>query len=311
MNFSIKQWIASFLLLSMSILSSLFVTPVFAWDFLSDVAAPLLTEWGYGDERVYDFGIDDTADLWENFKMIFYPDANADNQIWKLLRNILAGILVLAIIYTWAQFVLYADQPEEVNKNLLNLVFILIGALVIFLSVRLLDTLLNIRNISGVWWSDPNSLTSKFSDIALLVLWVLKGFAFFLAIIMVAYNGIKMLYAVGAEDKVKAAWQWVLNVVLALLFIKIIDYLYYIAWQSNFWDSASTLITQVSRVLGWVLWVWFVLAIIYAWYIMITWQWNDERIGQAKSLIKSVAVVGLVILIFLLVIFQIFGDIWA
>jgi hypothetical protein len=295
----------------MSVLSSLFVTPVFAWDFLSDVAAPLLTEWGYGDERAYDFGIDDTQDLRENLKKIFYPDATADNQIWKLLRNILAGVLVLAIIYTWAQFVLYADQPEEVNKNLLNLVFILIGALAIFLSVWILDTLLNIRNISGVWWSDPNSLTSKFSDVALLVLWVLKGFAFFLAIIMVAYNGLKMLYSVGAEDKVKAAWQWVLNVVMALLFIKIIDYLYYIAWQSNFWDSASILITQISRVLGWVLWVWFVLAIIYAWYIMITWQWNDERIGQAKSLIKSVAVVGLVILIFLLVIFQIFWDIGA
>lgn len=311
MIFSIKQCIASFLLIAMSILSSLFVTPVFAWDFLSDVAAPLLTEWGYGDERAYDFGIDDTADLRENLKMIFYPDANADNQIWKFFRNILAGLLVLAIIYTWAQFVLYADQPEEVNKNLLNLVFILIGALAIFLSVWILDTLLNIRNVSWVWWSDPNSLTSKISDIALLVLGVMKGFAFFLAIIMVAYNGIKMLYAVWAEDKVKAAWQWVLNVVMALLFIKIIDYLYYIAWQSNFWDSASTLITQVSRVLGWVLWLWFVLAIIYAWYLMITWQWNDERIGQAKSMIKSVAVIGLVILIFLLVIFQIFWDIGA
>lgn len=310
MKFSIKQRIASVLLMISSILTPLCVTPVLAGDFFSDVAAPLLTEWWYGDERAYDFGIDDTADLWENLKQIFFPDAEWANQIWKLVRNIMAWLLVLALIYTWAQFVLYGNQPEEVNKNLLNLWFIVIGALAIFLSVWILDTLLNVRNIWWVW-SNPQWtwLVDKFEDLALLILWILKWFAFFLWIIFLAYNWIKMLYATWAEDKIKLAWQWVTNVIVALLFIKLIDYLYYIAAQSNFWSSASSLIVQVAQTLWYIIGIWFVLAIIYAWYLMITWQWNDERIWQAKSLIKSVAVIWLVILIFLLVIFQLFADI--
>lgn len=311
MKFSLKQRIASGLLLISTVLAPLCATPILAGDFLSDVAAPLLKEWWYGDERAYDFGIDDSADLRENVRKIFFPDATGDNQIWKFVRNIMAWLLVLALIYTWAQFVLYGNQPEVVSKNLLNLVFIVIGALAIFLSVWILDTLLNIRNISGVWWSDPNSLVSKFEDLALLILWILKGFAFFLWIIFLAYNGIKMLYATGAEDKIKLAWQWILNVIVALLFIKLIDYVYFIAAQSNFWSSASSLIVQIAKTLWYLIGIGLVLSIIYAWYLMITGQWNDERIGQAKSLIKSVAIIGLVILIFLLVIFQLFADIWT
>jgi hypothetical protein len=293
-------------------LAPLCATPVLAGDFLSDVAVPLLTEWWYGDERAYDFGIDDTADLWENVRKIFFPDATGDNQIWKFIRNIMAGLLVLALIYTWAQFVLYGNQPEEVSKNLLNLVFIVIGALAIFLSVWTLDTLLNISNIDWVWSNAQWTwLVNKFEDLALLILWILKWFAFFLWIIFFAYNGIKMLYAVWAEDKIKLAWQWLLNVIVALLFIKLIDYVYFIAAQSNFWTSASSLIVQIAQTLWYIIGIWLVLSIIYAWYLMITGQWNDERIGQAKSLIKSVAVIGLVILIFLLVIFQLFADIWT
>jgi preprotein translocase subunit SecF len=44
MNFSLKQRIASLLLLITTVLAPLCATPVLAGDFLSDVAVPLLTE---------------------------------------------------------------------------------------------------------------------------------------------------------------------------------------------------------------------------------------------------------------------------
>lgn len=309
MLITLRRWILLSLVVLCSGLGIFVISPVQAGDFRSDVATPLLSEWGYGDERAYDFGIDDEGDLWDNVRKLFFPDASADNQIWKLLRNILVWVLVLLFIYTGAQILFNADKAEEVNKQLLNLIFIIIGALLIFLSVWILDTLLNIRDIDGVFGTQDNTLISKFESAMLLVLWILKGLAFFLAIVMVAYNGIKMLYATGAADKVKVAGQWVLNVVLALLFIKIVDYLYYITSQQNFASAASELIVQVTRVLGYVLWVWLVLWIIYAGYTMITWQGNDERIGQAKAMIKTVAIVWLVVLLFLLVIYQLFNDI--
>jgi uncharacterized membrane protein (DUF485 family) len=81
------------------------------------------------------------------------------------------------------------------------------------------------------------------------VLGFLKGFAFFLAIIMMVYYGYKMMIAFDQEDKIKAARTGILNVVLALVFIKVIDFLYYIAQKEDFGDQANSLILVVVKFL--------------------------------------------------------------
>jgi uncharacterized membrane-anchored protein len=49
----------------------------------------------------------------------------------------------------------------------------------------------------------------------------------------------------------------------------------------------------------------------YAGYLFVTSSGNDDNISKAKGLIKTIFVVVLVILLFLLVVYQVFNDVLA
>jgi hypothetical protein len=70
--------------------------------------------------------------------------------------------------------------------------------------------------------------------------------------------------AVGEEEKITAARQGLINVLLALVFIKIIDYLYYIALSGEFQSKAIDFIVQASKFITYIIGVCFILALIYA-----------------------------------------------
>jgi len=58
-----------------------------------------------------------------------------------------------------------------------------------------------------------------------------------------------MMTALDSDEKLKKARSGVINVVLALIFIKIIDYLYIIAQAKEFKNKAIELLVEVSKVL--------------------------------------------------------------
>jgi hypothetical protein len=66
---------------------------------------------------------------------------------------------------------------------------------------------------------------------------------------MLVYYGYQMMIAFDKEDKIKAARTGILNVILALVFIKVIDFLYYIAQQDSFGDEANNLILVIAKFL--------------------------------------------------------------
>ena len=51
---------------------------------------------------------------------------------------------------------------------------------------------------------------------------------------------------------------------IALVFIKVIDYVFYIAQTPSFGSQAADMIVNVAIVLGWVLGALFVIALLYA-----------------------------------------------
>ena len=82
------------------------------------------------------------------------------------------------------------------------------------------------------------------------ILSVVKVFAFFLAIIMIVVTGIKVISAAEWE-KWKKLVKWLINVVIALLIIKWIDFVYYLAEDSsNFISNASDFIINVAKIFG-------------------------------------------------------------
>jgi hypothetical protein len=55
----------------------------------------------------------------------------------------------------------------------------------------------------------------------------------------------------------------------------------------------------------------FILALIYAWYIMLTATWDEERTTKATNILKAVFIISILVLLFMLIIHQIFQDIYS
>jgi predicted membrane channel-forming protein YqfA (hemolysin III family) len=52
-----------------------------------------------------------------------------------------------------------------------------------------------------------------------------------------------------------------------------------------------------------------IISIFYAWILFVTWSWKEDQIKKAWNIIKSVFLVAIVVLMFLLIIYQIFSEI--
>jgi hypothetical protein len=75
--------------------------------------------------------------------------------------------------------------------------------------------------------------------------------------------------AMDQEDKIKAGRRGILNIVLALLFIKLIDFIYYVVAQPSFSAPIKDLIIQAATFLGRIFGAIVMLAVIVAGYLMI------------------------------------------
>ena len=286
------------------------------WSFRCMFGEPMKSENTNRDESVFDLGIQYDLTLWENLRQIFYPDPNgsAPNRIWYVLRVMMVGFFVLLFIWAGARFFIYADNEWESSKSRLNLLYIIAGAWVIALTIWILWFALNITDTPGLTWladvEDDSALLSRAENNLLrMLIGVLKWGAFFAAIVMMLRYGYGMMMAMSSEEKATKAKTWVINVVLALVFIKVIDYLYWMSQVQDFRNRAVELLVEASKILWYLLGVLLVLAAIYAWYIMVTSSGDDGRVTQAKNILKALFVVTLVVLLFMLVVYQIFGDI--
>jgi hypothetical protein len=304
--------------------SSLLLGSSFAMDRKKDFWAPLLkegTEQFKGEKMISlknwagELAIDDTKSLTENIRNLFYPDVgNNDNILRKTLRTIMVGILVLFFVMAGYRFVMDADDEAAVKKNQMNFLYLIAGAAIIFTSIWVLWEALNLNNVE---WITSSWGVSKWvslldrteNNIFVVVLGFLKGFAFFLAIIMMFYYGYQMMSAFDKEDKIKAARTGILNVILALIFIKTIDFLYFIAQQKDFTTQANDLVLVVAKFLGYIFGILIVLVIIYIAFQFVT--GGEEWFKKGLTWLKNILIIGLVIFLFLLVIYQVFKDVVA
>ena len=114
--------------------------------------------------------------------------------------------------------------------------------------------------------------------------------------------------AMDKADKVKTAQKWILNVIIALVLIKIIDYIYYIAQSPAFASKAGDLIINVAIVLWYVLGAVLVAAIFYAGFLLITSSGSEDTMKKARSVAINIVIVAAVVFLFLLIVYQIFNE---
>lgn len=132
---------------SLSLLPSL----SFAADFYSEFAKPLISVGGKGDEKAFDVEVKDDISLLENLKKLFYPDSAAGGgALWKAIRTITIGVLIALFVRAGVKFVFNAENEEEIKKAQMNLIYIIYGAAIVLMAVRLLSTALNVTFVEGL-----------------------------------------------------------------------------------------------------------------------------------------------------------------
>ena len=98
----------------------------------------------------------------------------------------------------------------------------------------------------------------------LQVLGFLKAAAFFIAIIMIVRYGFQMIRSYEKDDQLKLGKAGVVNVLAALVFIKVIDYIFFIAQSNDFKSKVGDGIIAASKIAGYVIGAIMLLAVFYA-----------------------------------------------
>ena len=294
----------------------LFCSSVFAIDFTRDFVAPLLT----GDSSVYGDlinKVDKDKSFLENVSEIFYPPVLGESSwdiswwwaIWDMIRTVWVGILTLLLIRAWARLVLFGGSDEDRAKSLKNLLYIWYGIALFFWATWILGTLLDIWDFNGL--VDPTEwvVNQLENSVVLQVIGFLKALAFFMAITFVLWYGFRMVTALDSEEKATAARKWLTNVVIALVLIKVIDFIYYMvqAWdvKSEVFSAMTAGVSFLSFLFGGAIF----LIILYIWFLYLTSAGQEDRITKAKTLLRNVFLAALVVFLFLLIVYQIFADI--
>lgn len=267
-------------------------------------------------ESVYDLWIDRDKSLKDNIRCLFYPNsymvpwcnsASAWGKIRDVARYIWFALLVMYLVMAGIDLIMDGRDSEKVKTALKSLIFILYWSLLFFGVTWILWWILSVETVQWSawlvdalqWW--PDSLFFK-------ILTALKALAFFMAIIMIVFYGFRIMNASDQADKIKTLMRWIMNVVMALVIIKVIDYVYYIAQLPSFTEQATEFIMEIAKIMWFIMWSGLVLMIFYAWFLLLVDQWKSENMKKAKNIIVWVLMAALVVFVLLLVMYQLFAE---
>lgn len=280
-----------------------------------------LTNW-YQDEHwevvgVYSLsGVKSNQSLMDNIRCLFYPNKYGTNRCdssvrgWSLrwvMRYIWYALVVLFIIISWVQLLLCWWNSEKVKPALMSLLYILIWSILFFGCVRILWTVLQFETVSWTEWLVENIHWNN-SSLLFFILAFLKALAFIAAVLMIVIHWFKMMSNADKADKVKTGVKWLLNVIVALVIIKLIDYVYYIAQMSDLVTKATELIIEIAKLVWFIIWALMVIMLLYAGFLAITDQWNTKNMEKTKNIIVWIIVSAVVIFALLLIIYEVFNE---
>lgn len=244
----------------------------------------------------------------ENIQALFYPNfANGRWwALWDFLLYIWYALIIIFIVRAWMRLLLKWSNAETVKSAFSSLLYILLWALLFFWAIWILRKL-NLGDWTWTTWL-ADSLQNGNKSLLFFILSFAKAFAFIAAIVMIVVHWFKMFSSADKSDKVKTWFKWLFNVIVALVIIKLIDYIYYIAQMSDLVDKATDLIIEIAKVIWFIIWALMVIMLLYAGFLFLTDQWSSEQMKKAKNIIIWILVSALVIFALLLIIYEIFNE---
>lgn len=310
------------------ILFSIFVSLFFKWTVFAQTAPSyhdnfsMYLTWKVADSRwrvdsVYDISaISADRTLEQNIRCLFYPNSSQYDQytqcrnsvkwwlLWGFFRYVWLWLLVLFLSIIGVKMVVKPDSAKDHVKSLL---YVLYWAAIFFGSTWILWSALDVWNLQWTTWLidriqwDSNSIWFK-------VVAFFKTLVFFVAIIMIILHWFKAMSSADKADKAKIAIKGIINVVVALVIVKIVDYLYYIVQVQDFVAQATSLIIEIAKILWFIVWSLLVLMVFYAWFLFISDGWKWDWMKKAVKIITWIVLVSSIIFLLLLIMYQIFAE---
>ena len=279
--------------------------------FQEDVASKLTDGRVVNPDKAW---VEKDKTLRQNIVSLFYPSESGGGKIYEVVRTALLWIMIGFVVWAGAS-ILFNRKPEDIKKTLRSLVYILLWWVFVYAANRIFGSVLHFNNDSITWSADGTwwiwGVTNAFvweNSVLFVVLSALKWFAFFLAIIMTVITWFRVIAAWDGE-KWKKLVKWLINVVEALLIIKWIDFIYYLAADSwNFVNKATDFIINVARIFGYLYWWVIVLMVFVAWYLYIIDGWSWSQFKKASNILVNILLSALVLFAFLLILYQIFAE---
>jgi len=304
--------VAGFLLLLMWGARTFAAAPTFDDNFAKYMTDKTPDQYGR-IETVFDFStcIQRNKSIEENIKNLFYPSTTKETAgcsiatgglLWDAVKVITFGLIFLFVVISGMWFLLNASEGGK--KSAMNLVYIAYGSFLVYGSIWILGYVLNVESIA---WS-ADLVNNVQNNLFLQILSFFKVLAFFIAIVMMVVTGFKMMSALDKEDKIKEWRKWLVNIIVALVLVKIVDYVFYIAQSVSFAAKASALVLDIAKILWWTLGIVFVLGLLFAGYSMFVSNGDEKVMKKTKSILMNIFMISLVLFFFLLIIYEIFKE---
>lgn len=301
-------WIIVSFVISISVL-----IPVFAWppSFEEQFVKPLseTTQQKYGNETLRDrstLWLDKNKSIQENIKTLFYPDVGQGGTLRDIMKIIGLIVFVLALVWQWFQYVLYSDEESKIEEYHINIAYIFLWAIIFFSTTRILSIGLGLSTDNTI--STTILLNKLDNNIMFQIFAWLRAGAFFIAIVLLMFYGYRMIISMEEEEKLNTMKQWILNVIYALVFIKVIDYIYFIAQSPDFKSKATEFIVEVSKILWYLLWGFFTLSVIFYGFRLMFSNGDEAALTKVKDVIIAILLSTVVLFLFFLIVYQIVQE---
>ena len=269
-------------------------------------------------EKVFDIScVSKTNTFKQNVECLFFPTptsagdgAVAGGYLRGIIKYVGYVLVFIYLVMSAIRLVISGKKSENLKAELNNFLYIMIGAALFFWAVWLFSQVINLSAIDQTTGLKDNLVSN--TGILFFVLTFLKWAAFFFAIVMIVITGFQMMNpSSGEEGWGKKLFKNLAAVIAALVGMKVVDFLYYIASQQDFTKRAGEFIIQIAKMLGYLSGSVIVIMIIYSGYLLVVDGGKGENFKKAKNtLINIVLAVGSLFL-FLFVIYQIFSEFWA
>lgn len=260
-------------------------------------------------ERVFSIEcVSSQKSIQENIECLFFPWKNNNGgYLWNILKYLGYILVFVYLVITASQLLFNAKKSEDLKTSLNTLLTIMIGSALYFGAIWLFGTVIQFNSINQTTGLRDNLLWA--SGILFFVLSFLKWAAFFYAIIMIVITWFQMMNpSSGEEGGGKKLVKNLSGIIAALLGMKVVDFIYFIASEKNFAEKAGNFIIDIAKFLAYVSGSVIVLMIIYSGYLLLIDGGKWENFKKAKTTLINILLAVMSLFFFLFLLYQIFAE---